>query len=538
MLDHLFGGFSNFIPVNEGGTVPRVLQATITPTKTDHPALRGVKPFGLHDEPYYKNRFPARSPGSTFTPLATALLPPEAPQEETVAWSLEREQGGRGIAIVMPHFYRNWQNDDLRKLVLNSICWTAGLEIPAAGMPSTLPALETFQPASVEPASGPAKTQPREMSGATHVTVRHEKGRRYGWPANGGIWSWGNEMLVQYRGGEFQDKPVGSHDINFDKPIGIEQSRSLDGGLTWTQHTAVPIQITEPTFTGPAGAKFPEFGPPLKGVPALTTPLNFADPNTILHFSWGGYLYHSPDRGVTWKGPFQLPLFDQVSWQLRTDYLVEDKNSVLAFWSGSKVGIKRNENGGMVYMVKTADGGLTWTQESLVSRVTEPSETRHDVALMPATVRASPTRLVCCIRNLSAYPKRGWIDCRVSEDNGRTWKLASTPVGDEAGTTPPALTRLHDGRLVLTYGYRKPIKGPTSIRAKISEDDGATWGGELILRNGGGDEDIGYTRNALRPDGKVVTIYYWQENEKAERDIAATIWTPPARMNTKAKGQP
>ena len=53
----------------------------------------------------------------------------------------------------------------------------------------------------------------------------------------------------------------------------------------------------------------------------------------------------------------------------------------------------------------------------------------------------------------------------------------------------------------------------------------------LTLRTGGGDEDIGYTRQVVRPDGKIVTIYYWQENEKAERDIAATIWTPPARPN-------
>ncbi|MBM4082811.1 MAG: DUF1565 domain-containing protein, partial [Planctomycetes bacterium] len=87
-------------------------------------------------------------------------------------------------------------------------------------------------------------------------------------------------------------------------------------------------------------------------------------------------------------------------------------------------------------------------------------------------------------------------------------------------------------------GYRKPIAGPTSIRAKISADDGATWGEELILRTGGGDEDIGYTRNALRPDGKIVTIYYWQENEKAERDIAATIWTPPAATSAGAAASP
>ena len=153
MLDRLFGGFANFIPVAEGGTVPRVLRSTITPAKADHPVLRGVRPFSLRDEPYYRNRFAAKSPGSTVTPLATAMVPPEAPREEVVAWSIEHERGGRGVAITLPHFYRNWQNDDLRKLVLNGICWAARLEIPATGMSSTLPDLATFQPVSVEPIS-------------------------------------------------------------------------------------------------------------------------------------------------------------------------------------------------------------------------------------------------------------------------------------------------------------------------------------------------------------------------------------------------
>lgn len=355
---------------------------------------------------------------------------------------------------------------------------------------------------------------------ATHVTVRHEKGRCLGWPANGGIWSWGNEILVQYKNGEFQDKPPGSHDFNFDKPVAIDQSRSLDGGLTWTHHATTVVSSED--------AKSPITAS------ALTAPIDFSNPSTILKFDWAGYLYYSTDRGVNWRGPFSLPKFDLLSWQLRTDYLVEGKNTCIAFWSGSKERFKRDENGGMVYMVKTTDGGLTWTQEARVSRVVEPSEQKHDVALMPATVRISPTKLVTCLRNLTAYPKVGWIDCRVSTDNGRTWSLQSKPVGDEAGTTPPALSRLADGRLVLTYGYRKPLKGPTSIRAKLSEDDGKAWGDELILRTGGGDEDIGYTRNTVRPDGKIVTIYYWQENEKAERDIAATIWTPPAPAGASA----
>jgi type 1 glutamine amidotransferase len=151
MLDQLFGGFANFIPLEEGGSVPRILQATILPKKSNHPVVRGVKPFSLHDEPYYKNRFPKHSPDTTFTPLATAMIPPEAPKEEVVAWSLERANGGRGMAIVMPHFYRNWQNADLRKLVLNGIVWSAGFDIPETGIPSTIPDLADFKPLSVDP---------------------------------------------------------------------------------------------------------------------------------------------------------------------------------------------------------------------------------------------------------------------------------------------------------------------------------------------------------------------------------------------------
>jgi hypothetical protein len=84
-----------------------------------------------------------------------------------------------------------------------------------------------------------------EIKNVTHVTVRHEAGRCFGWPANGGIWSWGNEILVMYKNGEFQDKRIGSHDINYNKPIVWDQSRSQDGGRTWT-HESTDIGMTEP----------------------------------------------------------------------------------------------------------------------------------------------------------------------------------------------------------------------------------------------------------------------------------------------------
>ena len=61
------------------------------------------------------------------------------------------------MGLVIPHYYRNWQIDDLRTLVLNSICWTAKVEIPDGGIKTTLPDLAIFEPDSVEPKPRPKK---------------------------------------------------------------------------------------------------------------------------------------------------------------------------------------------------------------------------------------------------------------------------------------------------------------------------------------------------------------------------------------------
>src|SRR5439155_738329 len=104
--------------------------ATITPAAPEHPVSRGWREFALHDEPYIRNYFGPNDnqPASNVTALATSMLPPEAPQRETVAWGVERADGGRGFGIVMPHFYKNWQNEDLRRFIMNAIVWTAKLD--------------------------------------------------------------------------------------------------------------------------------------------------------------------------------------------------------------------------------------------------------------------------------------------------------------------------------------------------------------------------------------------------------------------------
>ncbi len=138
-------------------SVAKILSATITPAEVAHPVLRGWKAFTFHDEPYYNNYFGPHGPAANVTVLATALLPPEAPKREAVAWVVQRPDGGRGMGIVMPHFYRNWRENDLRKFILNGIVWTAQREVPAEGVETAPPDLASFQPVAVEPKPSPAK---------------------------------------------------------------------------------------------------------------------------------------------------------------------------------------------------------------------------------------------------------------------------------------------------------------------------------------------------------------------------------------------
>jgi len=65
-----------------------------------------------------------------------------------------------------------------------------------------------------------------------HVIVYKEVGRYAGWPANYGIWSWGDEIVTGFTLG-FHNNEGGFHFRDKDRPFMTMQSRSTDGGLTW-----------------------------------------------------------------------------------------------------------------------------------------------------------------------------------------------------------------------------------------------------------------------------------------------------------------
>lgn len=152
-LLHWTGGY--FATANRHHqSVAKVFPAcTITPAALKHPIARGWKEFTVPEEPYYKNYFgpDGNKMAASVTALATSMLPPDAPRRETVAWCTERKDGGRGVSIVMPHFYRNWKSEDMRRFILNGVVWSAKLPVPRGGVQTASPDLEAFTPDSVDP---------------------------------------------------------------------------------------------------------------------------------------------------------------------------------------------------------------------------------------------------------------------------------------------------------------------------------------------------------------------------------------------------
>ena len=68
--------------------------------------------------------------------------------------------------------------------------------------------------------------------------IYHRPGRFAGWPANHGIWSWGDEILVGFSAGSYKDLGPDRHNIDREKPELHLLARSLDGGVTcWDAQT-------------------------------------------------------------------------------------------------------------------------------------------------------------------------------------------------------------------------------------------------------------------------------------------------------------
>ena len=350
-----------------------------------------------------------------------------------------------------------------------------------------------------------------------HVKVFGEAGLFAGWPANHGLWRWGDELLVGFSLGKHANLGEERHNIDRGKPEYHVLARSLDGGETWK----VEYPNDHGMLVNFGGMRHGTQDPKhTEAAPRpIIEPIDFTHPDFCMTMRFsdadGGRsrLYYSYDRGHTWRGPFEVSSFGQPGVMARTDYLVNGPRDCHVFLTASK----QNGEEGRVFCARTQDGGLNWEFLSYIGP--EP----NGYSIMPSTVRLSPEKLVTTTRDREDEPPHRRIETYKSDDNGRSWKSLGVAAGGLGEGNPPALVRLADGRLCLTYGVRK---APFEMQARFSSNEGATWSDPFVLQTDGGGRDLGYPRTVQRDDGKVVTFYYFYPRGSDFRRIMATIWDP------------
>ena len=151
-----------------------------------------------------------------------------------------------------------------------------------------------------------------------HVTVYRKPGEYAGWPANYGIWNWGNEIVTGFTLGSHSCEG-GFHYRDKDRPFITMQSRSRDGGLTWETLEAplnAPGDVAicaDEHMNIDLGPVHRRSNPPK----AFDRHIDFSKPDfailmgrTGIRGSCESYFYTTNDRCRTWQGPYSFPMFD------------------------------------------------------------------------------------------------------------------------------------------------------------------------------------------------------------------------------------
>lgn len=345
-----------------------------------------------------------------------------------------------------------------------------------------------------------------------------------GWPHNGGLWQFSDgELLLGFVRGrcDYRDLATLAHskvDCGGGEHITL---RSFDGGASW------PLETLQTIYTRPAVDEAMQNAPP-----AITSEEQYdpqADGYCLLNV-FGippvnedgtrnlSLVFISTDRGNSWQPPLRLPVYNFGHLGGRPNYCVRTDGTVLLFAHATR---KEQEAGGertaFPVIYASRNGGASWAKSSEVEL--QPG---HTMGIMPSPLMLPDGTILIAVRRQYSTAA-AYTQIYASEDGGLSWRLRSRA---NLWGAPATLSHLPDGRIVCVYGYRQK---PWGIRAAVSADGGHRWGKEIVLRADGSCGDLGYPRTIVRPDGRLVTVYYFAEaNDSASnggvRHISATIW--------------
>ena len=167
---------------------------------------------------------------------------------------------------------------------------------------------------------------------------------------------------------------------------------------------------------------------------------------------------------------------------------------------------------------ESRDDGLTWQWlAEIPTREGDSFANYHELH----AVQCESGKIVAQIRNHNDNGKGETLQTE-SDDGGVTW---SVPKSIGVWGLPSHLLKLKDGRLLMSYGYRRK---PFGNQARFSEDGGATWSEPVILSDDGYGSDLGYPSTVELEDGSFLSIWYERFESSPMAQLRQKVWRSDA----------
>ena len=317
-----------------------------------------------------------------------------------------------------------------------------------------------------------------------------EKRSYHGWPT---ITNMGNDRLALVCSGNRE-----GHVDPFGRVFLYE---SADGGQSWSKPRTLTRGPLDDRDAGivvtPAGTWLVNYFTSLaytnhgdrEGAQAHWKKIEDSISISLVRKELGFFMLRSTDQGKTWSEKYKVPVNN-----VHGPIVLHDGSLFFcgrAYWGGCMCTSSHAEE---IVCLRSVDDGLTW-QEISRFRTGDFGEHRMRAWHELHSVETASGRIITHIR----YTNGTWQ--MFSDDGGKSWQ-GLHPI---AAGFPPHLLKLRDGRLLLSYGHRRP---PFGNRCRISSDGGESWSAPIVISADGAGGDLGYTSTAELADGTLVTAWY------------------------------
>jgi hypothetical protein len=399
----------------------------------------------------------------------------------------------------------------------------------------------------------------------------------------------GGELAITYSKAPcfYQRADEVGHDFSYMERADQVLLRSTDNGETWPESSEVaiwprgaPIDELRARLWPDSASDRTLHGSSTGGQDSAREELDMRQPGACFFFGrcWAGKEMHDPyhtgrvvphfitfslrsvDKGRTWERvPTVIaPPAHQDSLLINAHPPVRlPDGTFLVVGTAGKGADPAGRKEAVLYL--TDDNGLSW--ECITTIASDPTGTLGFT--YNALIMLPGGRLQCYMMSQIGFTSQGnliWMN--YSDDGGVTWSAprpihtlghspwvarrapgsysrpptAKDPAGRPVQTFEPLPTGaafyrspfpllLRDGRIVVTYGRRKP---PYGMGCLVSEDSGETWSADTVLRDDALCWDLGYPVTMELDDGRILTVYYYNLDDGNQfggtRFIAGTFF--------------